>query len=51
MVPREKWGHGNYHWKPNNKKERVWINNQLSEIPNEDKVMILIKISYTTRIK
>jgi hypothetical protein len=38
MVPREKWGHGNYHWKPNtiSKLMKVeWINNQLGEIPNE----------------
>jgi hypothetical protein len=31
-----------YYFKINESK--VWINNQLSEIPNEDKVMILIKI-------
>jgi hypothetical protein len=51
MVPREKWGHGNYHWKTNTISkinERSGINNQLSEIPNEDKVMILIKIKYYT---
>jgi hypothetical protein len=38
-----------YYFKINESK--VWINNQLSEIPNEDKVMILIKKYYTTRIK
>jgi hypothetical protein len=36
MVPREKWGHGNYHWKTNTiskiNESKVWINNQLSEI-------------------
>jgi hypothetical protein len=47
MVPREKMGpwkplETQYYFKINESK--VWINNQLSEIPNEDKVMILIKI-------
>jgi hypothetical protein len=53
MVPREKKGHGNYHWKTNtiSKLMRKVVNNQLSEIPNEDKVMIFNQNQNTTQLE